>query len=54
MEIEGPSEQKIKEIAARLGFDWNKAVFGISGIVIEKYYKITVAQLKYFTFARIG
>jgi adenylate cyclase class 2 len=28
IEIEGPSEESIKSVAAQLGFDWNEAVFG--------------------------
>lgn len=28
IEIEGPSEATVKAIAAKLGFDWNDAVFG--------------------------
>lgn len=53
VEIEGPSEEKIRETAKRLGFDWSKGVFGISGKVIEQYYKIPVASLRFFTFDRI-
>ena len=53
VEIEGPSEEVIKETAAKLGFDWKDAVFGVSGNVIEKHYDIHVAQLKKFTFEQI-
>jgi adenylate cyclase class 2 len=28
IEIEGPSENIVKDVAAKLGFDWNDAVFG--------------------------
>jgi len=28
VEVEGPSEVAVREVAAQLGFDWNNAVFG--------------------------
>ena len=28
MEIEGPSEEKIKDVANKLGFDWSDGIFG--------------------------
>lgn len=28
IEVEGPSEAQVKEVAAKLGFDWQTAVFG--------------------------
>lgn len=53
VELEGPSEDAIKDAAVKLGFDYAKGVFGISGKVIEDYYHIPVAELKYFTFDRL-
>lgn len=53
VELEGESEEKIRQAAALLGFDWGKAVFGNSGWVLEKYYHIPVRSHRYFTFARI-
>lgn len=54
VELEGPSEEAIKEAAERLGYDWSKAVFGNARLVLEKYYKIPIGKLKYFTFERVG
>lgn len=53
VEIEGPSEEAIKAAAEKLGFEWGKAVFGISGVVIEKYYGIPVYQLRKFKFEKV-
>ena len=38
VEIEGPSEQAVKEVAKKLGFKWNKAKFcAVSTLYAEKY-----------------
>lgn len=34
-EIEGPDETQVRAVAAELGFDWNKALFGAVGVVYE-------------------
>jgi adenylate cyclase class 2 len=53
VELEGPSEEAIKEAAKILEFDWSKAVFGTASIVIEEVYKIPVKDLRFFTFDKI-
>ena len=53
VELEGKSEQKLKDVAAKLGLDWQKAVFENPRIVMEKYYNFDVANLTWFTFDRI-
>jgi adenylate cyclase class 2 len=53
VEIEGPSEEAIKGVAEKLGFDWSKGVFGTAAHVIEEVYKIPVRSLHYFTFDRV-
>lgn len=53
VEIEGPSEEEVKDTAALLGYPWEKAVFGNSGIMIEEHYKIPVRHLRYFTFNKV-
>lgn len=54
VELEGPSEELIKQVAATLGFDYSQAVFGNAGKTIEKYYNIDIAPLRFFTFEKIG
>jgi len=41
MEIEGPTEEKVKNIATQLGFDWSTALYGSVEIVYQKYYDVT-------------
>ncbi len=53
VELEGLSEAAIKEAGQKLGFDWSKAVFANSRMVLEQYYKIPVGKLRYFTFNKI-
>lgn len=49
-EIEGASEQSVREVAAALGFEWEKAVFQSAGKMIEERYGIPVSNLKRFMF----
>ncbi len=53
IELEGPSEQALKEAAQALNLSWDTAVFENPRIVIEKYYNIPVGHLKHFTFDKI-
>jgi adenylate cyclase, class 2 len=53
VELEGRSEQELQTVAKSLGLDWSKAIFENPRIVIEKYYNIPVAKLKWFTFDRV-
>lgn len=52
VEIEGPSEEAIKEAAVKLDFDWTKAEFGLAHDVIEGKYKVPVRSFRYFTFEK--
>jgi adenylate cyclase class 2 len=38
IEIEGPSEAKIRDVAARLGFKWSQAIFGSPTLVYAAEY----------------
>jgi adenylate cyclase class 2 len=53
VEIEGPSEEAIKEVAEKLGFDWKKAIFRGAGFIIQHFYGIPVTEMKFFTFSKI-
>lgn len=52
VELEGPSEEVIREVAQKLGLDWAKAVTLSPAIVLENVYKIPVRQMRWFTFDR--
>lgn len=52
VEIEGSSEEVVKNAAALVGFDWKDANFHNASWVIENVYKIPVRQLQWFTFDR--
>lgn len=52
VELEGPSEEAIKDAAQKLGFDWAKAEFGLAHDVVEGKYKVPVRSFKYFTFEK--
>ena len=38
IEIEGPSEESVQEVAAELGFDWSDAVFGSVTVAYQAEY----------------
>ena len=52
VELEGPSEEAIREASEKLGYDWSKAIFANARMVLEKYYHIPVGKLKYLTFKK--
>lgn len=54
VEIEGPSEDQVKRVVEKLGYDWNKGVFEIAGRIIEKYYNIPAMDYKFYTFDKVG
>lgn len=38
VEIEGPSEDAVREVAEKLGYDWSEAVYGgVASVYVEKY-----------------
>ncbi len=43
IEIEGPSEQTVKEIASKLGFEWDKARFCAVGTLYAEKYTVSEA-----------
>lgn len=52
-ELEGPSETHIKELAAKIGLDWNDAVFMDAAAIIREHYNVPVLTSTWFTFDRI-
>lgn len=53
VELEGPSEQHLKETALLLGLEWHAANTTNARDVIEKIYNIPVGTFRYFTFDRV-
>lgn len=54
VELEGPSEVKLKQAAKLLNLDWENRVLELSRFIIEKRYKIPVSKLKVYTFKQIS
>ncbi len=52
LELEGPSEELLKETAAKLGLNWQDAIYENAGNLVEKYFKIPVGNMHWFTFDR--
>jgi adenylate cyclase class 2 len=52
-EIEGESEEAVKEIAAKLGFDWSKVYLGGAAQTIIKVYNIPFSDYQTYTFEKI-
>jgi len=52
VELEGDSEQVLRDTAQKLGFDWADAVTDNPRKVIEERYHIPVGQMTWFTFGR--
>jgi adenylate cyclase, class 2 len=50
VELEGGSEEELKNAAAAVGFDWNGVEFHDPAWVIENKYNIPVRSMTYFTF----
>jgi adenylate cyclase, class 2 len=50
VELEGSSEEVLKELAKKLDLDWNGAAFGAAGTIIENRYHIPVHDMRWFTF----
>lgn len=53
LEIEGPSEQLIKDAARAIELDWKDAHFESSRDFIENIYQIPLTSLKTYTFKKI-
>jgi len=54
VELEGPSEEALKQTAAALGLDWANVVFDPPRYLIEQRYHIPVSDYRFFTFKKIG
>jgi adenylate cyclase class 2 len=52
VELEGPSEDSLKEAALKLELDWQKVELRSPRKVIEQVYNIPVGNMKWFTFNR--
>jgi adenylate cyclase, class 2 len=52
VELEGESEEALKEAAKAVGYDWKDVVFHNARWVIENKYKIPVSTMQWFTFDR--
>jgi len=53
LEIEGSSEQVVRDTARAMELDWNRARFESSRDFIENIYGIPLSTLKTFTFSKI-
>jgi adenylate cyclase class 2 len=53
VEFEGPSETHIKQLAIKLGFDWNDVTLEDAATIIQRYYDIPVLSYSWFTFDKI-
>lgn len=45
VEIEGSSEEQIRQIASKLGFDWNKVLHGSVENAYQVYYDVTEKEI---------
>ncbi len=52
IEIEAPTEEKVRKGASLIGLPWENAVFEGPRTVIENVYKIPVGSFRYFTFSK--
>ena len=53
VELEGESEQDLKDAAVKLELDWKDVIFENARVLIEKYYGYPISQMRYFTFEKI-
>ena len=44
-ELEGESEEQLKDIAIKLGLDWNKALYGSVETAYQAYYNVTEEEI---------
>ena len=53
VELDGPSEESLKNLAAKLELDWGKVVFEDARRTIENRYGVPIGNKTYFTFDKI-
>lgn len=53
VELEGDSEEDLRAVATKLGFDWSTVEFHDNRWTMENKYGIPVTSYKYFTFNKI-
>jgi adenylate cyclase class 2 len=53
VELDGPSEESLKNVAVKLGLDWKKVVFEDARMTIENRYGIPLMNKTSFTFDKI-
>jgi adenylate cyclase, class 2 len=52
VELEGPSEDSLRQVAQKLSLDWSTVVFDDARAIIQNRYNIPVSTLSWFTFDR--
>jgi len=52
VELEGNSEEEIKAVVAKIGYDWSDATYELPGAILDKKYGISVVTMGHFTFDR--
>lgn len=53
VEIEAGSEQELKDMVEKIGYDWKDTIFNNAAWVLENKYNTKVKDLKWFTFDRV-
>ena len=53
VELEGPSEQALKDAAAQLGLNWSDSVFEPSIVYPRTRYNIPIEKVRVFTFSKV-
>ncbi len=48
VELEGPSESLVKEVAGDLGYDWSKAMYGSVETIYQMHYDFTEAEIDHW------
>jgi adenylate cyclase class 2 len=53
VEIEGTSEQALRDAAKLVGFEWKDVRFDNAGLILENVYKIPFRNLRWYTFDKM-
>jgi adenylate cyclase class 2 len=54
LEIEGQTEEEVKEVAKKLNLDWNDALFGSVEIVYQRYFDVTEKEVDSWEEMKLG